>query len=74
MIVTVTLNAALDRTLTVPNFARGQPLGELRVYQGRRLVGRSVLVAERSVSRPGALGRIGFYASGTAKHMWGWVH
>src|SRR3954466_10123852 len=25
MIVTVTLNAALDRTLTVPNFARGQP-------------------------------------------------
>src|SRR3954470_16248094 len=24
MIVTVTLNAALDRTLTVPNFARGQ--------------------------------------------------
>ena len=24
MIVTVTLNAALDRTLTVPNFQRGQ--------------------------------------------------
>jgi len=24
MIVTVTLNAAIDRTLTVPNFQRGQ--------------------------------------------------
>ena len=24
MIITVTLNAALDRTLTVPNFQRGQ--------------------------------------------------
>jgi D-alanyl-D-alanine carboxypeptidase (penicillin-binding protein 5/6) len=53
---------------------RGERLGELRVYQGRRLVGRSVLVAERGVSRPGALGRIEFYASGTAKHMWGWIH
>ena len=53
---------------------RGEPLGEVRVYQGPRLVGRSVLVAERSVSRPGALGRIGYYASGTAEHMWGWIH
>jgi hypothetical protein len=53
---------------------RGERLGELRVYQGRRLVGRSALVAERGVSRPGALGRIEFYASGTAKHMWGWIH
>jgi D-alanyl-D-alanine carboxypeptidase (penicillin-binding protein 5/6) len=52
---------------------RGEPLGELRVFQGPRLVGRSVLVAERTVSRPGALGRIGFYAKGTAKHVWGWV-
>jgi D-alanyl-D-alanine carboxypeptidase (penicillin-binding protein 5/6) len=52
---------------------QGQPLGELRVYQGPRLVGRSTLVAERTVSRPGALGRIGFYAKGTAKHVWGWL-
>ena len=54
--------------------AEGEPLGELRVYQGPRLVGRSMLVAQRSVSRPGALGRVGFYAKGTAKHVWGWLH
>ncbi|MCA1682569.1 MAG: D-alanyl-D-alanine carboxypeptidase [Actinobacteria bacterium] len=52
---------------------RGQPLGEIRVYQGQRLVGRQPLVAERSVSRPGALGRTGFYARRTVSHMWAWV-
>lgn len=52
---------------------RGEPLGELRVFQQGRLVARSRLVADRAVSRPGALGRIGFYASGTAKHVWGWL-
>jgi D-alanyl-D-alanine carboxypeptidase (penicillin-binding protein 5/6) len=53
---------------------QGEPLGELRVDQGSRLVGSSTLVADRSVSRPGALGRIGFYAKGSVKHMWGWLH
>jgi serine-type D-Ala-D-Ala carboxypeptidase (penicillin-binding protein 5/6) len=52
---------------------KGQPLGEVRVYQAGRLVVRQPLVAERSVSRPGALGRAGFYATRTASHMWGWV-
>jgi serine-type D-Ala-D-Ala carboxypeptidase (penicillin-binding protein 5/6) len=52
---------------------RGQPLGEIRVYQGTRLVGRETLVSERSVSRPGVLGRTGFYARRTVSHMWGWV-
>jgi D-alanyl-D-alanine carboxypeptidase (penicillin-binding protein 5/6) len=52
---------------------RGQRFGELRVYQGRRIVGRTALVAERSVPRPGALGRVGFYATRTISHMWGWV-
>lgn len=51
----------------------GEPLGEIRIYQGSRLLGRRALVAERSVSRPGALGRVGFYAGRTFDHMWGWV-
>jgi D-alanyl-D-alanine carboxypeptidase (penicillin-binding protein 5/6) len=52
---------------------RGEPLGEIRVYQGPRLIGRRALVAERSVSRPGALGRVRFYAGRTAHHMWSWI-
>ena len=52
---------------------RGQPLGRLQVWQGKRLVAGSDLVAERSVSRPGAFGRVGFYAGRTVDHMWGWV-
>lgn len=52
----------------------GERLGEIRVYQGTRLLGRRPLVAERSVSRPGALGRVGFYASRTVGHVWGWTH
>jgi serine-type D-Ala-D-Ala carboxypeptidase (penicillin-binding protein 5/6) len=52
---------------------RGETLGEIRVYQGRRFLGRRALVAERDVSRPGALGRVGFYAGRTVHHMWGWV-
>ena len=51
----------------------GQPLGQIRVYQGRRLVASQPLVAARAVSRPGALGRARFYAGRTASHVWDWV-
>jgi hypothetical protein len=53
---------------------RGEPLGEIRVYQAGRLLARQQLVAERTISRPGALGRVGFYATRTVSHMWGWIH
>jgi D-alanyl-D-alanine carboxypeptidase (penicillin-binding protein 5/6) len=52
---------------------QGEPLGEIRVYQGPRLLAREALVAERTVKRPGVLGRIGFYSGRTLKHMWGWL-
>jgi D-alanyl-D-alanine carboxypeptidase (penicillin-binding protein 5/6) len=52
---------------------RGEPLGEIRVYQGSRLIARQPLVVERTVKRPGALGRAGYYAGRTLEHMWGWV-
>ena len=53
--------------------SRGQPLGEIRVYQGPRLIARRALVAERTVKRPGVFGRAGFYAGRTVHHMWGWL-
>jgi D-alanyl-D-alanine carboxypeptidase len=51
---------------------RGQALGEIRVYQRGRLLGRVPLVASRSASRPGFAGRAGWYARRTLDHMAGW--
>jgi D-alanyl-D-alanine carboxypeptidase (penicillin-binding protein 5/6) len=52
---------------------RGDRLGEIRVYQSGRLLAKQSLVAERSVPRPGAFGRAGFYARRTIGHLWGWI-
>ena len=52
---------------------RGQALGDVRVYQGARLLGRRELVAARSVSVPGVVGRSEFYALRTLRHLWSWV-
>jgi hypothetical protein len=48
--------------------AKGQVLGRIEVWQGTRLLGSRPLVASRSVSRPGAVGRIGWYAKRTVHH------
>jgi D-alanyl-D-alanine carboxypeptidase (penicillin-binding protein 5/6) len=50
---------------------KGQRLGTVRVYDGRRLLGERALVAARAVARPGLAGRVGFYARRTVKHLWG---
>jgi D-alanyl-D-alanine carboxypeptidase (penicillin-binding protein 5/6) len=52
--------------------SRGQPLGEVRVYQRGKLVGAVPLVASRAVTRPGLAGRVGWYATRTLHHMGGW--
>jgi D-alanyl-D-alanine carboxypeptidase (penicillin-binding protein 5/6) len=52
--------------------ARGQRVGEVRVYSGRRLVARQPLVAGRSVAKPGFGGRAGFYAGRTLTHVKDW--
>jgi D-alanyl-D-alanine carboxypeptidase (penicillin-binding protein 5/6) len=52
--------------------ARGQRVGEVRVYSGKRLVARRALVAARSASRPGLGSRLGFYAGRTFKHIGSW--
>ena len=51
---------------------RGQRVGEVRIYSGRRLVARQPLIAERSVAKPGFGGRAGFYAGRTLTHVKGW--
>jgi 1-phosphofructokinase family hexose kinase len=50
MIVTVTLNAAIDRTLTVPNFQRGQ---RHRASQGLTLAGGKGINVARALKRLG---------------------
>jgi serine-type D-Ala-D-Ala carboxypeptidase (penicillin-binding protein 5/6) len=51
---------------------RGQRVGEVRVYSGRRLVARQPLIAERSVAKPGFAARAGFYAGRTLTHVKDW--
>ncbi|HEX6664572.1 MAG TPA: D-alanyl-D-alanine carboxypeptidase family protein [Gaiellaceae bacterium] len=51
---------------------RGERVGEIRVYSGKRLVARRALVAGRSVTRPGLAGRLGFYAGRTFRHIGSW--
>ena len=53
--------------------SRGQRLGEVRVYAGRRELGRRALVAAESISRPTLPGRVAWYAGRTASHVWGWL-
>jgi serine-type D-Ala-D-Ala carboxypeptidase (penicillin-binding protein 5/6) len=58
-------------TLRLP-VTRGQPLGFVRVFSGKRLVAVRPLVAGRSVSRPGFGDRLGFYAGRTFEHIGEW--
>jgi len=51
---------------------RGERVGEVRIYSGRRLVARQPLVAARSVAKPGFGGRVGFYAGRTLTHVKDW--
>jgi D-alanyl-D-alanine carboxypeptidase (penicillin-binding protein 5/6) len=53
--------------------AKGDELGEVRVYDRGRLVATSPLVAAQSVKAPGALDKAGWYVGRTAHNMWSWV-
>jgi D-alanyl-D-alanine carboxypeptidase (penicillin-binding protein 5/6) len=53
--------------------ARGQKLGEVRVYGRGRLIAREPLVAARAIERPGLLGRVRWYATRTFETAWSWV-
>jgi D-alanyl-D-alanine carboxypeptidase len=51
---------------------KGQRLGSVRVYAGRKLVARSPLVAARAIAKPGFLGRTGWYTKRTLHHIGSW--
>lgn len=52
--------------------ARGQKLGEVRVYAGRTLIANSPLVAARAIAKPGFFGRAGWYSGRTLHHIGSW--
>jgi hypothetical protein len=49
---------------------RGQRLGEVRVYAGRKLVGARALVAAETIERPGVAGRVRWYTGETLRNAW----
>lgn len=51
---------------------RGQVVGEVRVFDKKRLVGRTPLVAAESRDEPGLLDRSGWYAGRAVDHVGGW--
>ena len=52
---------------------RGQRLGEVRVYDGDRLVAQAPLVADRDVQQPGFGAKAAFVAGRTVHHLAGLV-
>ena len=50
---------------------RGERLGSVRVFAGRRLLGTRSLIASRSIARPSFGARVGWYARRTVHHLWG---
>ena len=49
---------------------KGDRLGEVRVYAGRKLLGSRALVAARTVQQPRALARARWYAGRTLSNTW----
>ena len=62
----------LPRTLSLP-VKQGRQVGEVRIYSNGKLLGRSGLVATRSVERPDLLGKAGWYSSRTVHNLFGWI-
>jgi serine-type D-Ala-D-Ala carboxypeptidase (penicillin-binding protein 5/6) len=50
---------------------KGQRLGEVRVYEGRRLLATRPLVAARSVAAPGTAAKVRWYAGETLRNLGG---
>jgi D-alanyl-D-alanine carboxypeptidase len=76
LVATVRVDRPLVRRVVALDAAalpvsRGQPLGQVRIYQRNRLIGAVPLVAARSVASPGLAGRVGWYARRTLHHMAG---
>jgi D-alanyl-D-alanine carboxypeptidase (penicillin-binding protein 5/6) len=64
--LTETVVASLRVSLPV---RRGEVLGHVEVRDGSRVVGRRDLVASRTINKPGAVGRLRWYAGRTVHHL-----
>ena len=53
--------------------AAGAVLGEVRVFDGRRLVAKAPLIADRSIDEPGLIDKATFVARRTVHHLVGFV-
>jgi D-alanyl-D-alanine carboxypeptidase (penicillin-binding protein 5/6) len=62
----------LSDALALP-VARGQRVGEVRVFAGKKLIARSPLVTAAAVSSVGTAGKVGWYARRTFHHLVGLV-
>ena len=51
---------------------RGQVVGQLRIYDGKRVIGRAPLVAGEDRDEPGVLDRSVWYAGRALDHIGGW--
>jgi D-alanyl-D-alanine carboxypeptidase len=76
-LATVRVNAPLVERVVARATAslpvhRGQVLGHVQVWAGRRLLAGGPLVASRSVNRPGVVGRLGWYAGRTLHDIAHW--
>jgi D-alanyl-D-alanine carboxypeptidase (penicillin-binding protein 5/6) len=73
----VRLGAVLVERVVAPRVValpvrRGQSLGEVQVYAGRRLLARAPLVARTAVSRPSLADKTAWYAERVAGNIAGW--
>ncbi|HWQ01155.1 MAG TPA: D-alanyl-D-alanine carboxypeptidase family protein [Gaiellaceae bacterium] len=51
---------------------RGQKLGVVKIFAGKKLLASSPLVASRAIAKPGVLGRAGWYTKRTFHHIGSW--
>jgi D-alanyl-D-alanine carboxypeptidase (penicillin-binding protein 5/6) len=70
--VSLTERTVAPTSVTLP-VRKGQPLGRVDVYEGKRLVASSRLVAASGVSVPGLPGKTLWFATRTAENLWGIV-
>jgi D-alanyl-D-alanine carboxypeptidase (penicillin-binding protein 5/6) len=73
----VRIGRPLEQRVVLPNLAelpirRGDILGELRIYERRRLIARSPLVAAEDREAPTTVERVKWYAGRTLSHIGGW--
>ena len=59
-------------TLALP-VAEGEPLGRVEVYDGDRLVAASNLVAAKSLAEASFIAKATWYATETARNLWGMI-